>query len=68
MSFESGKSSRFTPPRPITECAQCGDQLFLPEWSEHMDERCVRHLWKCEACGYSFETTFVYARVDTAAA
>jgi ribosomal protein L37AE/L43A len=42
-------------------CAQCGDDLVAPEWSEHINERCVRHLWACEACGYEFETT-VYLR------
>ncbi len=39
------------------ECAQCGEVLFLPEWSEYRDKLDVRHLWKCENCGYSFETT-----------
>ena len=39
------------------ECAQCGNSLFMPEWSEFVDERRVRHLWQCEACGYAFETT-----------
>jgi ribosomal protein L37AE/L43A len=38
-------------------CAQCGDALVAPEWSEHVNERCVRHLWSCEACGYEFETS-----------
>ena len=37
-------------------CAQCGDALVAPDWSEHVNERCVRHLWSCEACGYRFET------------
>ena len=43
--------------RPMIECAQCGEQLFVPGWSEHVDERRVRHLWECEACDYAFETT-----------
>ena len=43
------------------ECAQCGDNLFMPEWSELVDERRVRHLWQCEACGYAFETTVRFA-------
>ena len=43
--------------RPQNVCAQCGDHLFMPEWSEYVDERRVRHLWECEACGYAFETT-----------
>ena len=45
------------PPRPIVECAQCGDQLYIPEWSEAVDERRMRHLWTCDSCGYQFETT-----------
>src|SRR6266498_2962937 len=35
--------------------------LIAPTWSEHVNERCVRHLWECEACGYKFETA-VYLR------
>jgi len=42
-------------------CAQCGDSLFMPEWSELIDERRVRHLWQCENCGYAFETTVRFA-------
>jgi transcription elongation factor Elf1 len=47
--------------RPLIECAQCGDKLFVPEWSEFVDARRVRHLWTCDACGYSFETTVRFA-------
>ena len=42
--------------RPFNECAQCREMIFLPEWSEYLDTRRVRHLWECEACGYKFET------------
>ena len=45
----------------LIPCAQCGDALVAPEWSEHVNERCVRHLWSCEACGYEFETS-IYLR------
>jgi len=45
----------------VIECAQCGEHLFVPEWSEFVDERRVRHLWECDACGYVFETTVRYA-------
>ena len=38
-----------------------GAQLFVPEWSEYVDERRIRHLWECEDCGYAFETTVRYA-------
>jgi hypothetical protein len=51
------------PPRPVTECAQCGEQLFVPEWSEHVDDRRVRHLWECEDCGYAFETNISFAEI-----
>jgi len=44
-------------------CAQCGDTLIAPEWSEHVSERCVRHVWSCEACGYEVETS-VYLRAE----
>ena len=51
------------PPRPVTECARCGEQLFVPEWSEHVDDRRVRHLWECEDCGHAFETTISFAEI-----
>jgi len=43
-------------PSYTAQCAQCGDVLIAPEWSEHVSERCIRHLWSCEACGHEFET------------
>ena len=48
--------------RVATECAQCGERLFVPEWSEHFGDRSVRHLWQCEDCGYTFETTVSYVK------
>jgi len=47
--------------RPRLECAQCGEALFIPEWSELVDERRVRHVWECYACGYAFETSVRFA-------
>ena len=47
-------------PRPMMPCAQCGDTLFAPEWSEYVDERSVRHLWSCDGCDYRFETFVRY--------
>jgi len=38
-------------------CAQCGDGLIAPEWSECVSERHVRHLWNCANCGCQFETS-----------
>jgi hypothetical protein len=49
-------------------CAQCGEDLTMPEWSERLDNTRVRHLWTCSACDYAFETTVRYAiEIDTAA-
>jgi hypothetical protein len=47
-------------PRPMAYCAQCSKELYLPEWSERLDQNSVRHLWKCETCDYAFETTVRY--------
>lgn len=54
-------------PRSQIACAQCGEALFMPEWSELVDERRVRHLWQCDTCGYAFETTVRFAEVAEAA-
>jgi hypothetical protein len=54
LKISSSRSPR--PARPVNECAQCRETIFLPEWSEYLDARRVRHLWECEACGYKFET------------
>lgn len=43
------------------ECAQCGEPIFMPEWSEWLNPGCARHLWQCDACGYAFETTVRFA-------
>ena len=52
---------RFARSRPVIECAQCGEPLYIPEWSEYLDGGAVRHLWQCEACDYAFETTVRFA-------
>jgi ribosomal protein S27AE len=54
-------------PRLSNYCAQCGEVMFMPEWSEHMSENRVRHLWTCDACGYRFETVVAFAETATAA-
>jgi hypothetical protein len=46
---------------PVIECAQCGDAIVAPEWSEHRSERCVRNVWSCEAGGYRFEHTVYFS-------
>jgi hypothetical protein len=47
---------------PVITCAQCGERLIVSEWSEHVDEYRVRHIWKCEPCHYSFEATIASRR------
>jgi ribosomal protein L37AE/L43A len=47
---------KFARSRPVVECAQCGERIYVPEWTEYREGGRVRHLWQCEACGYSFET------------
>ncbi len=37
-------------------CAQCGDLLIAPDWSEYEDEQHVLNLWSCSNCGCQFET------------
>ena len=67
MSYRLNNTKKIVPSRPHSPCAQCGESLFMPEWSEHVDERRVRHLWQCDACGYAFETTVYYeAEVEAA--
>jgi hypothetical protein len=61
MDLRLRDSARFARSRPLIECAQCGEQLFMPEWSEYLDEYRARHLWCCEKCGYAFETTVRFA-------
>jgi rubredoxin len=48
-------------------CPQCQTWLLAPDWSEHLNERCVRHTWSCEACGYEFETAVFFAAPAPAA-
>ncbi|HEV2624889.1 MAG TPA: hypothetical protein VGV62_07185 [Xanthobacteraceae bacterium] len=42
-------------------CPQCGEWLLAPDWSEYLNERCVRHTWSCQDCGYQFETAVFFA-------
>jgi rubredoxin len=49
-------------------CPQCRAWLLAPNWSEHLSERCVRHMWSCEACGYEFETAVFFSAPEPVAA
>jgi hypothetical protein len=67
MSYRLDNTKKIAPSRPHIPCAQCHESLFMPEWSEYVDERRVRHLWQCDACGYAFETIACYeAEVEAA--
>jgi uncharacterized Zn finger protein len=61
MDLHSRGAAKFPRHRAQIACAQCGNNLFMPEWSELVDDRRVRHLWECDACGYAFETTVHFA-------
>ena len=37
-------------------CLHCDNELIAPEWTEHRNERYIRHLWRCWKCDCSFET------------
>lgn len=37
-------------------CANCGEPLIAPEWSEYVSEQLVLNLWSCTKCGSEFET------------
>ena len=45
-------------------CPQCNAWLLAPDWSEYLSERCVRHTWSCDACGYEFETAVFFPAAE----
>ena len=60
MELRTASLRKYAQPRMLNHCAQCGETIFLPEWSEYLDRHRVRHLWECEACGYKFETLVTF--------
>src|SRR5262245_6390985 len=56
MELRAESPRKFAPSRLLNRCAQCGQALYMPEWSEYLYQLHVRHLWECETCGYKFET------------
>jgi hypothetical protein len=68
MELRAASYRRLERTRPANRCAQCGETIFLPEWSEYLTHRRVRHLWECEACGYKFETLVSFPEVEAALA
>jgi len=55
------KSYTISRARSGVSCAQCGEPIVMPEWSEWVDSGYARHLWHCDTCDYSFETRVVFA-------
>ncbi len=49
-------------------CPQCSAWLLAPDWSEYLNERCVRHTWSCDACGHGFETAVFFPVLERAVA
>ena len=45
-------------------CPQCQAWLLAPTWSEYLHERCVRHTWSCDGCGYEFETAVFFSTAE----
>ena len=39
MELPANRSYSFARSRPVIECAQCGEHLFVPEWSEYLEDR-----------------------------
>ena len=35
-------------------CAQCGEPIAAPEWTENGARR-ISYLWRCTSCNYKFE-------------
>jgi ribosomal protein S27AE len=44
------RSRKITSPPLANVCAQCGEPIFMPEWSEYLGSNRVRHRWACEKC------------------
>jgi hypothetical protein len=64
MELRTASPRRLAQSRLSNHCAQCGETIFLPEWSEYLARHRVRHLWECEACGYKFETLVSFAETN----
>ena len=50
----------------LPRCERCNGALTVPEWSEQVSTRCVRHYWSCDTCGYQFESWVYHAKSDAA--
>jgi hypothetical protein len=59
--YDLRDGKNFARSRPVIECAQCGEHIYVPEWTEYLEGGRVRHLWRCGACRYAFETIVRFA-------
>jgi ribosomal protein S27AE len=62
MELRTSTPRTFTQTRLRNSCAQCGEEIFMPEWTEYLSPQRVRHLWECDSCGYKFETIVAYPK------
>ncbi len=46
-------------------CAHCDNFIIAPAWTEHRNERHIRHLWHCWRGDCIFETVVDNRRVTT---
>ncbi len=60
MELRTGSPRNLAYARITNACAQCGKALFMPEWSEYLNQHRMRHVWECEACGYKYETLVTF--------
>jgi hypothetical protein len=60
MELRTDTPRKFAQLRFSNACAQCGKPIFMPDWSEYLNEHRVRHLWECDACGYQYETLVTF--------
>jgi hypothetical protein len=63
MKLEPSRMRESLSQQYFPRCEQCDGLLTVPEWSERVSARCIRHLWSCSVCGYQFEQS-VYFAVD----
>ena len=43
----------------LNPCAQCGQKIAQPSWSEGNARR-MAFIWSCDECGYEFMTIAMY--------
>ena len=54
----------FRPTRPMINCGQCGEHLFVPQWTEYVDEYRVRHFGNARHATMSLRLPLLMRRFD----